>query len=745
MRRRFLAHVCGPLVVVLVGAVAVPAGAQVPVSSTATGTSERAQAPASSQTATQPPAQEAQPAAPKGPLAEDSRSLFAPSWNMFQLSGRVSSISGDEARWQRYEDLGDGLLFTTGRLLRETPEWSVTAGADNVGWHDQRYFGNYERIGKLKVSGLWDQIPQFYSIDTRTAFTSGGEGVLVLDDNAQRAANLNTYLSISPQFDLREQRDIGTVRVGATPTTHFDVSGGFTTTKHSGELPWGSDFGFGNDNEVALPYRSRTNDMDFGAQWTNSKAMIRAAYSGSWFENQDDTLVWDNPLVLTDSTTAPGRGRTALWPSNSLQTLSTAGYMKFTRRTQLTGSLAFGWWNNDEPLLPFTINSALPQMPLPRATAEAAAHTIATNLNFVSRPLDDWRFSARYRLYDYNNETPETSIPQFINYDTSVATSSTGGPELYAHDRNTFDADATWTGLGPVALTVGYTNYHYGYDHRIFQSTNENVLQLKADAVGSQWVTFRAHYEYGSRSGSGLDEASLVQIGEQPQMRHYDLANRTQNRFIGQVDVLPTERLTFSVSTSLGGNDFDDSYFGLQESTFRNVAFSFDYELPRGIGVGATYNYERYSGQQQSRSASPGEQAADPNRNWAVDTRETVHYVSVFVQPPRIGRNTEARFSYDYAHARGNFVYAVGPALPPPSQLPQTFNKLQDLRFDVRYRLSGRLAATLSYVYEPYRIYDFAFDPTVINSIVQPSSLILGYQYRPYTANWVVFGVLYYW
>jgi hypothetical protein len=36
---------------------------------------------------------------------------------MFQLSGRLSSIEGDPARWQRYEDLRDGLLFTTGRLL----------------------------------------------------------------------------------------------------------------------------------------------------------------------------------------------------------------------------------------------------------------------------------------------------------------------------------------------------------------------------------------------------------------------------------------------------------------------------------------------------------------------------------------------------------------------------------------------------------------------------------------------------
>lgn len=702
--------------------------------------------PATAPPAKKPPAESPQPAAPAGPLTtlmEEGRSLFSPTWNTFELSGRLSSIEGDAARWQRYEDLRDGLLFTGGRLLRETPDWSVTGIADNVGWRDQRFVGNYERIGLLAISGTWDEIPQFYSIDTRTPFTSAGEGVLILDDEAQRVGRHNAYLGISPQFDLRERRDIGSVRVGATPTTKFDVTGGFTTTRHSGELPWGASFGFSNDNEVALPYRSRTNDMDLTVAWTDARSMIRAGYTGSWFDNHDQTLTWDNPLVLNDSTTAPGRGRMSLWPSNSLQTLSAAGYRKFARRTQLTGSLAFGWWSNNEPLQPFTINSALPQLPLPLETADAAAHTVSTNLNFVSRPIDDWRFSARFRRYDYNNETPETSIIQFVSYDTSVGTTPTGGPELFAHDRNTFDADATWTGLAPFAFTIGYTNNHNGFDHRIFESTNENVLQLKADAVALQYVTFRAHYEYGSRSGSGLDEQSLIDIGEQPLLRHYDLANRTRNRFVGQVDVTPSEALMFSVSAGIGGDDFDDSYFGLQESAFRNASFGVDYSFPREIIVGATYNYERYTGLQRSRSASPG-QENDPNRDWTADTKETVHYVSLYVQPPRMG-DTETRFSYDYAHARGDILYAVGPALPTPSQLPRTFNKLQDLRFDVRHRLTGRLAATLSYIYEPYRVFDFAFDPSVINSIVQPSSLVLGYTYRPYTAHTGRVGILFYW
>ena len=93
----------------------------------------------------------------------------------------------------------------------------------------------------------------------------------------------------------------------------------------------------------------------------------------------------------------------------------------------------------------------------------------------------------------------------------------------------------------------------------------------------------------------------------------------------------------------------------------------------------------------------------------------------------------------------GNYVYSVEPGgpLPEPSQLPEVFNKLQDFRLDVRHRITNRLAATFAYRYEPFSVYDFAFDPSVVDGIVQPSSLVLGYVYRPYTAHSFVAGVRY--
>ena len=717
--------------------------------------------PAASEDQAKPPAtapanppSTATQAAPAAPTVEAPHSLFDQTWHQFQFGGRVSSIDGDPARFQRYQDMRDGVLFTDAKYAREAPggDWLFRAAADNVGYRDQRYFSDYERTGKFKISGLWNEIPQFYSVDTKTPYTHTGDN-LVLDDVTQKLiqngqGNLSSWIPLAPQFELHERRDIGNVSFTATPKPQLDLNATYTMNRHVGELPWGASFGFGNDVEVALPYDSRTNDFSLGAQWTNTRQMLSVAYSGSWFDNLDTPLIWDNPLRLDDSTSAPGRGRTALWPSNSAQTVSVGGFSKFAHRTQLTGFLSFGSWKNNETLQPFTINSALPQLPMPRTTADAEAGVFSTNLNLISRPQMDWRFSARFRRYDYSNNTPQFSITQFINYDTSVATSTTGGTELYAHSRTNFDADATWTKLQPVALTVGYSRNDTGHDFRIFDGTAENVFRVTADAVGSPLFSFRANYEYGSKTGSGLDEELLTEIGEQPAMRHYDIANRTRNRFTGQMDVTPTEMLTLSASAGVGKDDFPDSYFGLEQSSFQTFSVGVDFRQPDGWAVGASYNYEHYSGDQRSRSASPGStppQENDPKRDWTVNSKERVNYFSFYANPPKIGPNTEARISYDISDSLGSYLYAVVPGgpLPAPSQLPDVFNKLQQLHIDVRHRLSNHWAATLSYLYEPFRVYDFAFDQSVVNSIVQPSSLVLGYIYRPYTANSFVFGARY--
>jgi len=102
---------------------------------------------------------------------------------------------------------------------------------------------------------------------------------------------------------------------------------------------------------------------------------------------------------------------------------------------------------------------------------------------------------------------------------------------------------------------------------------------------------------------------------------------------------------------------------------------------------------------------------------------------------------------YDYSDARANYVYGIVPGGPltPPNQLPESYNTLQELRAEVRFRLSRQLGVAVSYAFEDFNVYDFAMDPSVVDGIAQPSSLVLGYVYRPYTTHSAVVSLLYSW
>ena len=86
----------------------------------------------------------------------------------FDVGGRVSTVDGDEARFQRYRDLRDGAFLENFRYNRDKSNWLFDARFDHVGYRDQRYEASFTQFGKVKTSFVWDQLPLFYSRDTRT-------------------------------------------------------------------------------------------------------------------------------------------------------------------------------------------------------------------------------------------------------------------------------------------------------------------------------------------------------------------------------------------------------------------------------------------------------------------------------------------------------------------------------------------------------------------------------------------------
>src|SRR5512138_2739561 len=63
---------------------------------------------------------------------------------------RGNSVTGDEARWERYRDWRSGPVFGA-NYNAEDKNSALTFDAFDIGYHDQKYELNYNNFGKLKI------------------------------------------------------------------------------------------------------------------------------------------------------------------------------------------------------------------------------------------------------------------------------------------------------------------------------------------------------------------------------------------------------------------------------------------------------------------------------------------------------------------------------------------------------------------------------------------------------------------
>src|SRR5438067_5762947 len=151
------------------------------------------------------------------------------------FGGRLFSVSDDPARDQRYRDLRSGPVVDRFRYTNDQKLWVFAAGADHVGYRDQRYFASYNKAGAIKASFEWNEIPLFNSTITRTPYIQISPGVFRLDDSLQLAIQTGTsgFSSLAPlarQFDLRSRRDIGAFHLTVTPARDLDIKLNVATT-----------------------------------------------------------------------------------------------------------------------------------------------------------------------------------------------------------------------------------------------------------------------------------------------------------------------------------------------------------------------------------------------------------------------------------------------------------------------------------------------------------------------------------
>ena len=715
------------------------------------------------------------------------------------FGARGTSSEGDAARYERYRDMSDGMFLETATWVRDWKTSLFDFRAEHVGRKDQRFNGAFIQPGRVKAWMTWDQIPMLMSTTTKTLFTSVSPSFLGIEDALQAQvqlvpASINSVFAANSQvFDLRSERHIFETGVEYLATQSLSFKGQVRRTMRDGAIPYGGSFGHSSLVEMPAPVIHSTNDVEGAAEYTTGPLLLRGGYNGSWFHNEVTQLEFDSPFRLTDIASTPAHGRLSQAPSNSFISANGLASVTFAGRSRATAYVSVGLLQDaGAPLMPQTINSAVTTTPLERTTVEGEARTSSVNLSLVSRPTRLLEFSARYRTYDYDNRTPEFDLTQRVSYDNTPAVATMGAlggttspqvnTEPFGVVRHFFDGEAGLNMAHGLRAALGYIRLEEDRSHRVIEGTTDNIVRISFDVVGNALFSVRSRYDHGQRRGEATEEAEreLFRIGEQPGMRHYDVAERNRDRVTVVGAITPLSTISFNASVGVGKDDYIDSVFGLRDNKHRVYTVGGDYIPSDRVSFNAGYSFERYQALSRSRQANPpaanatitydqyqvlntqtnpGVQVADASRNWATDGLDRAHGVMVGLEIVKIAGKVDFLANYDYSNARADYTYVAGAVpdrtlpeevivpstLPPPNQLPPTHSVLRRGTMDVTYALTARLGVGFSAWYESYSVSDFTLDEEAIPNLARANIVILGYTYRPYTATTLWGRLMYRW
>ncbi|MGE0453315.1 MAG: MtrB/PioB family outer membrane beta-barrel protein [Vicinamibacteria bacterium] len=734
------------------------------------------------------------------------------------LGGRFTSTDGDEARYERYRDLRDGANINL-LYKKQTEDWNFDVKALNAGYRDQRYLLNFNS-SRVKLSLSFDQTPTNYAYYTKTPFacTAGNcslDAGLRAQVEAGRAVGIpmnvgqlaggSIYNTIARQFDLQSRRDTfaGEARISATDNLDFTL--GFDTYKRTGNMPWGAGFAFSVLSELPLEIDNRETDVSVGAEWASHQGMFRVNYQHSKFDQAIPTLTFDNPIRATDycqfgiSGQAPGTcyhpsgysnglgpndGLMAMAPSNTLSTFSWMGMVKLPARTTANATFSAGTNRQDEALIGWTTNPVIANpavyatfpalAELPRDTANMHVNYTTATMSLSSRPHKYVSLNARYRYNGRSDFTHPFDAVEYVRFD-AVPEETGGETEPFSVDRNSFDANVSFTPIPRTAIRVGYGYYKLEHGVRTTEGYQDDTFRVSFDTVGNQYFTLRAMYEMTEREAIDLSAEALAHAAMQPAARFYDEASRNRDRVTFAAEITPTSSLGFNASYSMGKDDYQEAdpqqQFGLlnNENTAYSVGVS--YAPSAKVNFGADYGYEKFEALQQSRNANPAPDPSwtDPNRNWTLFNDETVNNFSVYLNLVKAFEKTDIRASYDYSDSDQGFQHggpriaslSVPTAAAPAGTfvaLPNVTNSWHRATIDFRYNVSEKLGFGAAWWYEKFDVEDYATINTAgpqtlpraelgaqtdVARIDWLGSLLTGYGNRPYTGNTVFVRMFY--
>jgi MtrB/PioB family decaheme-associated outer membrane protein len=715
------------------------------------------------------------------------------------IENLVTEVDTESAKVEEYRDLNSGLSMSKLKLYGASADGQRTLALRlyDVDREDARYQLDYGLAGSWDFSLDYNKIPHRFGNAGRMLFTRTGPGRYEIADPVQGAlqaavtANrsalnfaflsnlLAPYLATETEVDIGLRRDRTYARLDLAKSRAVAWSLEYANENREGTRPYGATFGFNNITELPEPIDYQTTDATLAGEWGGKRGGLKFGYRYSRFENEVSTLIWDNPFRLTSSTDsgayqAPSSssvngssiGFADLAPENEASTLFLNGRAKLGGAWWASGGLSYITMTQDDPLLPYTLNSSIVGIDfdhstfnptdvanLPVRNADTEVDVLTLNGDLGARFAEDWSFIVRYRYYDYDNQSSRIELPGYVRFH-GVWEDIPRVTVPYAYTKQDLGAELGWDVTPTTNLALSYNLQTWDREFREVESSDDDVLKLTFDTrPGPKW-SLRASYEIGDRSIDHYDveaaEASFLDpagANNQPGLRKYDEAAREYDAYSVQAQFYPAEAWSFFFGVSGRDEDYDESEQGL----LTDEILQYNFEM--GYAPGADTNFylfghladrEVFQAARQS-GATPSLRPID---TWTVAFDEVTDTWGVGLNQ-KIGEKLTLDLSGSRSNSDGDADFTAFPGgLPLGTTRPAAtdFGNYEDveltaLRLKLDYTLSERAAVGLFYVYEDYTIDSFLLQGLLqgANRFYLPGALLLDANNGDYQAD--LYGV----
>jgi MtrB/PioB family decaheme-associated outer membrane protein len=526
--------------------------------------------------------------------------------------------------------------------------------------------------------------------------------------------------------------------------------------------------------DLAEPIDYRTTTVSAGAGIHKKNWLADLEYSFTNFNNRNAALIWDNPFRIADApatgsadlpaTNGYNRGRFALGqlslvPDSKAHDFTLSGSFDLPLNGRLSTTFGYGWITQDDPFLPYTLNSALsgddggpasitdPAI-LPKRSLDGKVKTLSNSTVVALKPAKPLKVTAKYRYYQYDNKSAEILFPGYAGFGESNwrtiknDTNTTDAPvrnEPLSFKRQSVELSLDYHVAKPLTLILEGGWEGWDREKLRIDSTTEYSAGGGFLFKPARNTSLKASYKYSKRTVDGYKTGDQAENPEAKGLLNFDWADRVRHKADARFQYQPLDM----VSLGITGQYMNDklakgALFGLKK--VEDIAGGVDVSFTPSERLSFFLNYMREHRKSAMNmgakddafdlASTTGDEAAlfgnfNPANYWNTDIKETTDTVGVgatvsFI-PGKLTLNTSYNLSYNKSEVttvNPNSALAVANGFTAGAKLanavaqpwPAVVNRQHEVKANLAYKWFANLTVGVSYLFEWYQLDDFAWD-----------------------------------